>query len=95
MATGTINIPNGFLMRQRLTSTSDLNDFVGFQYVGFYVATTNVGNCPEDWSTVLVIATAENSMRQIVFSGSSIYMRAYAGSPRAWGNWIKFTGSAV
>lgn len=95
MASGTIQNTNGFLIKQRLGASDDLNDLVGYQYVGFYYATENVANAPENWVLILSIASSADAMFQFCFKGSLIYTRVYGGNPRTWTSWVKFTGTVV
>ena len=75
------------LTRATLGSGDDLNTLTGWDSAGLYQISTSVANSPASWCWLLVIGGAGTI--QVVFESSRINMRAYTGSPLAWGSWRK------
>lgn len=81
--------------KRDLTSADNLNDIIES---GIYSATSSPTNTPENrsWYTLIVDAQSDASIRQMILSGgNAIYLRSMGGSPAAWGDWYKYTGTAV
>lgn len=97
MASGTISCPNVWAIRGQLGQGDDLNNMIGLEYSGIYSIGENVSNAPYSWMMLINIAMSSNSTRQICVrntnSLSTIYTRAYMGTPRAWTSWMQFDGT--
>lgn len=78
-----------------ITSTDDLDDIIE---TGIYGITTSPANAPESvtYATLIVQASSSTDIRQLILkSGEKIYQRDKGGSPAAWHNWYKFTGTVL
>ena len=77
-----------------LISGDDLNNI---KTNGLYFADGGVSNSPDgqQWFGLLVIAKDDYSVRQLVIARNAIYSRSYGGSPAAWSNWTKYTGTEL
>ena len=77
-----------------LSSTDDLNSITE---TGIYGISTSPANAPESiaYCTLIVQKSSSDSIRQMIFKQSVLYLRNYGGSPAAWQSWYKFSGSIV
>lgn len=81
-----------------LTSADDLDNILE---TGIYTVTTSPANSPENitYYTLLVQGGDIYNLQQVIFKSSSrsgvIYTRDKGGSPSAWHDWYKFTGTVV
>ena len=78
-----------------LSSSDNLNDIKG---TGIYSITTAPTNSPEGFCSLIVDATASDSVRQMLIKGganASIYIMSFGGEPATWTSWVKFTGTVV
>lgn len=96
---------NGFRGRKSLTTTDDIDALfeTGVYYIqgngaggtfpsgttGAYNSLISVGGHPSS-------ETADSWVgKQILISGSTLYVRSYAGSPRAWSAWAQLVSTSV
>ena len=82
---------------EALTSENNLNDI---RDTGIYFAKgSSPSNAPEGvtWFALVVlhISDSQNETVQVLFKGTTMYVRSYTGSPLAWQTWNKFTGSPI
>ena len=77
-----------------IDNTGDLNNVTE---TGFYSITTAPSNMPENksYAMMLVKKQATSDIKQFIIKDGTLYARAYGGSPAAWGNWYKYTGTAL
>lgn len=76
-----------------IDSTKDLDDY---KETGFYAISSSPAHAPESISYVFMDIRkreANNNVRQIIYGSSAIYLRSFNGT--TWGNWYKFTGTAL
>lgn len=77
---------------KQIGSETDLNDLMGNSNTGFYYITNGVVNSPTSWATLLV--SAYNSATfQIIENRGNIWWRDFTGSPSAWSEWKRASGS--
>lgn len=82
----------------KLTATIDNSvDLNNVTESGLYAATSSPINAPEskNYFALLVAKRTDGDIKQMIFKDSYIYIRSRGGSPAAWGNWYKYTGTAV
>lgn len=83
------NAKRNLFICHTIVSGEDLDNYNEPQHTGFYRIRNNVTNSPASWCGMLVIAGsyASDGITQIVFAGTTIYVRSRTGNPLAWGQW--------
>lgn len=76
---------------------TNANDLDNVREAGVYTATSTPTHTPEGRSyfIMLVTGSASNVKQLIMTSGNNMYLRSYGGSPAAWSNWYKYTGTEI
>lgn len=90
---------NGFMIRRVLSNADNLDNV---KTVGMYSITTVPVNAPAgtQYCSLLVMPMSaeldgSKGLIQAIFTGSTMLLRRYAGSPLQWDNWFKVTGTVV
>lgn len=86
-----------YKLRGDLSSTDDLNNI---KTPGLYAISSAPTNCPSlagnSCLEVLHMYKQGSAPRlQRITKNDAVYIRAYTGSPIAWTNWYKYTGTQI
>ncbi|MBR3385263.1 MAG: hypothetical protein IKG69_08720 [Atopobiaceae bacterium] len=97
--TSTAAAHNGFRGRKNLASTDDIDALytTGIYYVGGNsVGGTLPSGVTDYFSLITMGGSSETSTgyvgKQVLLTGSTLYVRSYAGIPRAWTAWVQMVG---
>ena len=80
-----------------LTDADNLDNIVEDGWYSWGSSASAPSNRPDTvaWSCMRVVTINNYKKLQIIYTNTSIYIRAKEGSPIAWTSWYKFTGTIV